>query len=320
AASLTQSEPFSMFSGEAMQFKVGMSGQGENAPLILRTRSERVGDGFFGTLNLPVLEGREFSRDDVENKRPVVIVNQTLAHEVWPKESAIGKIFEMDGVRQEVVGVSKDVRSGFAFEMAKKAAYRPMEPERFAKPSPEGVVLVVRTRPGVDAADVVRREVAALDPNLTLFRVRPMSDSVRQLRYLVEMTMYIYGGIGLFGLLLSAIGLAGVTAYSVTQRTREIGIRVALGATPGRVIRLVMREGAWLVAAGTVVGGAAAYGISKVLAAHLAATSQIMETSVSDPLLVAGAPALLAALALVACYLPARRSTRIDPMAALREQ
>jgi ABC-type antimicrobial peptide transport system permease subunit len=129
-----------------------------------------------------------------------------------------------------------------------------------------------------------------------------------------------YGGIGAFGLVLSAIGLAGVTAYSVAQRRREIGIRMALGARKGQVLRLVLREGTALITAGTVLGFLGAYAMARSLSALTSQLADAFTIGTNDPRLLVGAPLLLAALAMLACYVPARKSTQIDPMKALREQ
>jgi ABC-type antimicrobial peptide transport system permease subunit len=128
-----------------------------------------------------------------------------------------------------------------------------------------------------------------------------------------------YGGIGLFGLVLAAIGLAGVTAYAVVQRRREIGIRMALGARKAQVLRLVLREGAALVTVGTVLGFLGAFGLAKMLSALTKVFVDVLNVGTNDPRLLVGAPLLLAALALLACYIPARRAARIDPLKALRE-
>jgi ABC-type antimicrobial peptide transport system permease subunit len=136
----------------------------------------------------------------------------------------------------------------------------------------------------------------------------------------VRVALWTYGCIGIFGLILASVGLAGVTAYSVTQRRREIGIRIALGAQSADVLGLVMKEGAVLITAGTLIGLAAAWAGMRLLSAIMSTISRTAGTSASDPLLLVGAPLLLAALALAACYLPARHSLRIDPVLALRQE
>ena len=138
--------------------------------------------------------------------------------------------------------------------------------------------------------------------------------------FLVRMGLWIYGFLGVFGLILASVGLAGVTAYSVARRGREIGIRVALGAGRHDVLGLVMREGAALVMVGTVIGMAGAWAAAKVLSAMVSVVASATSASMTDPLLLVGAPVLLATLALLACYLPARKSMSIDPSRALRQE
>jgi ABC-type antimicrobial peptide transport system permease subunit len=147
-----------------------------------------------------------------------------------------------------------------------------------------------------------------------------MTEQIDELMFPVKVALWTYGFIGIFGLILASVGLAGVTAYSVAQRRREIGIRVALGARSGDVLGLVMKEGAVLIAIGTVVGLLAARAGIRVMSAALSQIARTAGTSTSDPVLLVGTPLLLATLALVACYLPARKSTRIDPVVALRQE
>jgi predicted permease len=316
AASLSKHPPLGLASTEMF----GNVNTPEDMKRVSALRSEVAGAGYFETLQLPITRGRAFRNSDEKRNPPVLVVNETMARETWPDQDAIEKTLEIDRIKHEVIGVSKDVRSGFAFELAKKSVYRLMSVDHYTAPAPQGITLIVRTEPGVDAARLVRREISMLDANLTVFNVSTVADTVRGFTYLVELTMMVYGGIGLFGLLLAVIGLAGVTAYAVVRRTKEIGIRMALGARRADVLRLVMGEGAALVVAGTIIGQAMAWGISQILQSYVAALSQVMGTSISDPVLVIGAPLLLAALALLACYWPARRSTRIDPMIALRQE
>jgi ABC-type antimicrobial peptide transport system permease subunit len=137
---------------------------------------------------------------------------------------------------------------------------------------------------------------------------------------LIVFSEAIYGGIGIFGLILASIGLAGVTAYAVVRRRKEIGIRMALGARSSQVLRLVLLEGAVLVAVGSVFGFVGAFAISRGLSSVTAQFAQAFASSTGDPILLIGAPVLLASLSLLACYVPARRSTKIDPLATLREE
>jgi putative ABC transport system permease protein len=147
-----------------------------------------------------------------------------------------------------------------------------------------------------------------------------MPEQIDQMMYPIRASIWTYGCIGVFGLILASVGLAGMTAYAVAQRGREIGIRMALGAQRADVLGLVMKEGAVLISVGTIFGLAGAWAGTNLLSALLSEVARITGKSVSDPLLVAGAPLLLACLALVACYVPARKSMRIDPVVALRQE
>jgi ABC-type antimicrobial peptide transport system permease subunit len=181
------------------------------------------------------------------------------------------------------------------------------------------VTLTVRTLPGFDVATALTREARTLDPNLSV-AVRPLAEEVEQALFLARIATVLYGGMGVLGLILASVGLAGVTAYAVTRRTREIGIRMALGARRADVLWLVLREGAAIAAAGTVVGVAGAVGLTYALSSVVEALAETTRTSMADPTLLLGGPALLMLFALLACYLPARRSTRIDPKTALRAE
>ena len=198
--------------------------------------------------------------------------------------------------------------------------YFPMRPANYARPSVRGVTLMVRAAPGVDAISVVRREISAIDTDLTPFDPRGMPEQIEQFMSPLKMATWTYGVIGVFGLILASAGLAGVTAYSVTQRGHEIGIRIALGARSGDVLRLVMKEGAALIAAGTVMGLGGAWGGIRLLSSVSSPVAKSIGASASDPVLLVGGPLLMTGVALAACYLPARRSVRIDPAVALRQE
>ena len=179
---------------------------------------------------------------------------------------------------------------------------------------------MIRARPGADAATAARREIAAIDDRITVFGVRSLTDHIDEIMATMRVGLYMYGAIGLFGLILASVGLAGVTAYTVTRRRREIGIRIAIGAARTDVLRLVMTEGLALVTIGSAIGFLGAVAGIRALSGVLSEIARISGTSTADPTLMIGAPVLLAVVALVACYLPARASTRIDPVAALRQE
>jgi putative ABC transport system permease protein len=284
---------------------------------------ETVGAGYFAALSEPMLAGREFverdqrSRTDGSESLPVVL-NQTAARECFGNRNAIGGRLRDDRQSYEVVGVVRDLNYGIGDSQS--VVYLPLTQRNFARPPADGMTVIVRLNPGSDALAAVRKEIASLDPNLNVFNVRTLSDYLALSRAADRFAVDTYGGIGLFGLVLAAIGLAGVTAYAVAQRRKEIGIRTALGASKAQVLRLVLREGAGLVSIGTILGFLGAFGLAKVLSAMTNALVESLNTGTNEPRLLLGAPLLLAALAMLACYVPARTAAKIDPLKAIREE
>jgi putative ABC transport system permease protein len=216
--------------------------------------------------------------------------------------------------------VAGDVAEGLVAQKPSPVVYFPLRTADYAMPAAQGLTLMVRAVPGVDVMAAVRREISTLDPNITPFRQRSMAEQIEQFMAPLRSSSWTYGLIGIFGLVLSAVGLAGMTAYSVAQRGREIGIRIALGAQKGHVLGLVMKEGVRLVIAGTAIGMAGAWTGSRLLSAMNSSVGKVTSTSTTDPAVLFGAPLLLALLALGACYVPARKSMRIDPVVALRQE
>lgn len=318
AASVSQTLPLAMSNSEALlSAKVDFAG---GTKALGATRADRVGAGFFETVGIPLLRGRTFDARDESDDSRVLIVNETMARQVWPEDEPVGKTVDFDGARWLVVGVVGDIRPAFPLAPTLPAVYRPITPSGFANPATHGVTVLLRGVPGFEAATRIRGEVEALDPRVTIFQVTRMEDDVTQALYLARVATFVYGGMGVFGLILASVGLAGVTAHAVARRTHEIGIRMALGASRADVLWLVLRESSAIIAAGTIVGLAAALTLTWALASFVEALAETTHTSMSDPLLLVGGPALLAALALIACYLPARRSTRINPVTALRTE
>ncbi|HXB67489.1 MAG TPA: ADOP family duplicated permease [Candidatus Acidoferrales bacterium] len=347
SASLADSTPMDMIGRPGVRFFVP-GAQGTKA--AFGARRFFVGRDFFDTIGIPVVLGRGFRKDDEVNGAHAVMVSEKLAQDCWKGQDPLGRRIEIgeedlprfivagaspgrsprvSGKTEvfEVVGVAKNVRDGL--DMVAKDApaiiYLPMRPEEFARPARNGLTLIVRATPvratgGVDALGAVRREISNIDPNITPFNGRSMIDQIDELMFPVKVALYTYGCIGIFGLILASVGLAGVTAYSVTQRRREIGIRVALGAQRGDVLGLVMKEGAVLVTLGTAAGLAAAWAAIRLMSAVMSQIARAAGTSTSDPWLLVGAPALLATLAMAACYVPARKSMNVDPAVTLRQE
>jgi ABC-type antimicrobial peptide transport system permease subunit len=182
------------------------------------------------------------------------------------------------------------------------------------------MTILVRSDAGTDALSGIRNQIALTDPNLNIFNTQTLGAYLDRSRSALRFSVQTYAGIGVFGLALAAIGLAGVTAYAVAQRRKEIAIRTALGASKGQVLRLVLREGTALVSAGTVLGFLGAIALARIVSALANMFVDAFSVGMSDPRLLIGAPALLAGVAMLACYVPARRSAQVDPLKTLREE
>jgi ABC-type antimicrobial peptide transport system permease subunit len=264
------------------------------------------------------------------------LVNQTGAQELFGLDEPIGRrVRDLKTAKSyTIVGIARDLKPGFFASKPVATVFVPLLVDAQAsaasdvfaaintgtRGSAPGATIVIRGPSGSDAIGAVRAELASIDPQLTVFNTRTMSEQIGQMNSVIQLSSTFYGGIGVFGLILASIGLAGVTAYAVARRSKEIGIRMALGANQNQVLRLVMKEGAALVAVGTVLGFAGSIIISRALASLTTELARAFGASTGDPLLLAGAPLLLAGLAMLACYLPARKATEIDPLRALRQE
>jgi ABC-type antimicrobial peptide transport system permease subunit len=246
------------------------------------------------------------------------VINEAAAVEMLGTGNPIGRRIRNEKESFEVVGVAPDLRAREYDAKPSLAVWVPLTERAYSRPPAGGVTLIVRAASGGDALSEVRRQIAAIDPNLNMFHVRTMKEQLDELNALFQSAGVVYGCFGVFGLILASVGLAGVTAYSVAQRRKEIGIRMALGAKPGQVLRLVMKEGATMVIAGTVLGFVGAWALAQMMAALSPEAAADLQGK--RPLLLIGAPLLLAGLAMLACYFPARKSTVVDPLMALRQE
>ena len=271
---------------------------------------------YFDTMRLPIVSGRAFADTDTEDSRPVVIVNETMARQYWPGQDPIGKRIRAPRTGGdtpfEVVGVARDSKYVAVFEGPAPHLYFAM-----AQVPTAWRTLQIRTSGAPEAlAPLVERAVQSLDPDLPVADLRPMTQALEGgagvLMFRIGATQA--GAMGLLGLLLAIVGVYGVVSYGASQRTREMGIRIALGAEPWRVRSLVMRQGVALVAAGVVVGIAAAALVTRLIGRFF------VLVGAGDPTTFLAVTALLYAIAMAACYLPARRAMRVDPMTALRHE
>jgi predicted permease len=326
AVALAGGVPFASLAADRPNARVSSStGEAADRQIWCDVFRERIGANYFATLGVPLVGGREFDSRDQQSDAPPgtatpAIVNQSAARMLFGAENPIGRRIHEDGASYTVVGVTHDVRSGYLPPKPVATLFLPLTAEWFVRSRAPRATVLARGTAGTSTLAAIREELASLHPGLTIFNVQTMRENLDKLNAFVEWSSAIYVVLGLFSLLLACIGLGGVTAYAVVQRRKEIGIRMALGARSGQVRRLMLREGAALIAAGTVVGIACAAAIARGAASVTAQLASVFQTRTDDPRLVVGAPLLLAGLALLACYLPARRATRIDPVAALREE
>jgi macrolide transport system ATP-binding/permease protein len=284
---------------------------------------ETVGSGYFRALSVPILAGREFEqvdqRSQTDGSKPwPILLNESAARGFFGNGNALGKLVRDDNQSYEVAGIVPDMKNGFGNRQS--VIYLPLTRRDFARPPAGGITIMVRADAGTDPLSGIRNQIASLDPNLTIFSVQTLREYLDYSRSAMRTAIRTYGGIGVFGLVLVSIGLAGVTAYAVAQRRREIGIRTALGATRFQVFRLVLREGTALVGVGTVLGFLGAIFMARVLSAMAHILVEALSVGTNDPRLLVGAPLLLGSLAMFACYLPARRAAQINPLTAIREE
>ena len=268
-----------------------------------------VGPDYFVTMGIPLVSGREFNRADDEKSVLVAIVNETMAAKYWGGRNPIGERVQVKGRWMQVVGIAKDSKYQSVRETRKPFFYVPLR-QNFAR----GPGLNIRTRLSPKAMTAaLTREVHAIDRNLALFEVITLQEQVNRSTSPQLVAVTLVGVLGGLALLLAAIGLYGVLSYSVSQSTRELGLRMALGATPSHLLRLVMSRGLALTAAG-IVGGTAAALASTRLLGYL-----FYNVSPRDPMSFGSAFVVIIVASLAACFLPAWRATRTDPLQALRD-
>jgi putative ABC transport system permease protein len=268
----------------------------------------RINQNYFSALRIPLLRGRNFSDQEVRQDDEVVIVSQQLVNQVFPNEEPLGKrlVTVMGDTRYEIIGVVSDIRH-------QSLAGGPVPTMYFPTIQSNSTNVVIRTKSDpMSVAAGLRKEIQAIDPDQPVAAVKPMTAwvdaSVSSQRYRTTL-------LGLFAVLamvLAATGIYGVMSYTVAQRTHEIGVRMALGAQQGNVLKLVVRQGMVLAVIGVALGLIGAFALTRVMA------SLLFQVTARDPITFAVVAALLIAVAFLACFVPALRATKVDPLVALR--
>ena len=304
-----------------------------SGPLV---ETHAVSPGYFRVMGIPLLQGRTFTQEDVQNQfaldqrlSPIrklgeklspersnaitipTVVNQEMVREFWPDQNPIGQMFargNKDGPWYQVVGVTGDVKQWSITHAPVPEAYDALDGSRYL------YVVVHTSTPSLDVTPEVRHALAQIDSSLPLFGVRTMNDVIAEHASGQQFLALLVGLFSGLALLLAAVGIYGVLSYLVTQRTREIGIRMSLGASRTNVLSLVLRHGMRLAGFGFAAGLVVALGAGRLLSGVL------HEVHPSDPFVMTATAASLAAVALAACYLPARRAAKVDPMVALRHE
>jgi predicted permease len=288
--------------------------RGENVPVVM---NGSAGPGYFKTMGTPVVQGREFSDQDQEKSEAVAVVNETFVRRLMPElqssAEAVGKRFSFgsaDGRLRRIVGVVGDGKYFNIAEDPRSFAWTPMTQDYWSSG-----IIVVRTKGNPDAlVGPVRAQVQSLDPNLPLFEVKTLTDHMKLALFPAKVAAMVLGVFGFVALMLAAIGVYGITSYAVAQRTHEIGVRLALGAQLSDVLRLILRHGLMLTIIGAAIGMFGAYLATRAI------TSVLYGVSATDPLTFGVVSLLLIGVALIACYVPARRATKVEPLIALRNE
>jgi hypothetical protein len=274
-----------------------------------------IGQNYFPTMGIPLLEGRAFPAELKADDPPVVVIGETMARHFWPNQSAVGKrIADRQGdkvIWREVIGVVRDIQ--FALNITNPdtmyQVYKPLVHEPWGY-----LYLIVRGANPANFKNEVRRAVGDIDHDVAVQEMYTVPEAADRFQHNLVVINDTLAGFALLGLVLAAIGLYGVISYLVAQRTSEFGIRIALGASSGNVLAVVLRHGIVLTSIGIVIGFGAAYALNR------AAASIMPRMAGSDPLALAATAAVLFVVALVACYFPARRATKVDPLVALRAE
>src|SRR6516162_9882392 len=271
-----------------------------------------VGPNYFRTLRTSVISGREFTAADTQDSQLVAVVNQAFVDRYWPGENAIGKQVTDGGDRFTVVGVARNAKYRLLTYPTEPVIYMPIY--QTSSPTQDNIIHLRTTGDPRTMASSVEETIHQLNRELPLFNVNPLSVTMQLGTLFGRVAATFAASFGLLAMLLAAVGIYGVVAYTTRQRTREIGIRMALGAEKGGIYRLALGQGFRLTLAGLVVGTALGLAFTRLLKAQLFGVSE------TDAITFASVVLLVAVVALLACHIAARRATRVDPMVALRDE
>jgi predicted permease len=308
AATLARRLPLTL-SGIAFA-NVVIEGHAAEAGEDMRFNYETLGPHYFNTMRTPLVQGRDVDDRDHEGTQRVVVINETMAQRFWPRGDALGRRLKVGNDWMTIVGVAKDVKNRSLSEPRQPFFYLPLLQDYRSN-----MILVARTAVEPEQmVQAVRREIAALDPKISVFEPTTLADHVGVSLYRQRMAATLLSTFGLLALTLAAVGLYGVTAYMVSQRTRELGVRVAIGATHSDVLKLILGQALFLSVLGIVAGSVVALMVTRFLV-HL-----LFGVSPADPMTFAIVPVVLFVVTVLAGYIPARRALRIDPLMALRAE
>ena len=273
-----------------------------------------VTPGYFETMGIPRIDGPDFGEETAQGPK-TAIVNRAFVERVFGGKNPIGQQVTGGGATYQIIGVVGNVKARTLGEETRPVLFRSLKQSVASDPSFLGYTLVIRTAGNPAAlAEAVRRQIHELDPSMAIFNDETMEEHIRAAYFLPRLAATLFGTFGFIGLVLATVGLYGVMSYAVTRRTREIGIRMALGAQAGTVERLVLRQGMMLTLIAVALGWPAAWMLSKLAASFLYGIEP------HDALTFAAVPPFLVVVALAACWIPARRAASIDPMQALRAE
>ena len=272
-----------------------------------------VTPGYFDVMGIPRLAGRDFTSEAATNSPKVAVVNQAFAQRIFGSENPIGQSVSGGGVTYQIIGVVANIKTRSIGEETRPVLFRSLDQTVASDPAFMGYTFVVRS--GGNSAEIVsaaRNQIRALDPAMAVYNIQTMQEHLRDAFFLPRLAATLFGVFGAIGLILAAVGLYGVMSYSVSWRTREIGIRMALGAQASQVQQSIVRQALFLTAIAVIIGLPAAFALAKLF------TSVLYGIHSDDPATFAVVPVFLAVVALSACWLPARRAARVDPQIVLR--